>query len=79
MARYVLRNNPTPEGQDYPQRCLDIMAGSLSLTEAYELTQRDVKQREEEEAVRKANTEKLTDVRNRYPDLAAEQRGTASD
>ena len=27
-ARYVLRNNPIPEGADYPQRCLDIMAGS---------------------------------------------------
>ena len=32
-ARYVLRNNPIPEGQDYPQRCLDIMAWSLSLTD----------------------------------------------
>ena len=38
-ARYVLRNNPIAEGQSFPQRCLDIMAGSLSLTEAYELTQ----------------------------------------
>ena len=27
-ARYVLRNNPISEGADYPQRCLDIMAGS---------------------------------------------------
>ena len=27
MARYVLRNNPIAEGQQYPQRCLDIMAG----------------------------------------------------
>jgi hypothetical protein len=27
-ARYVLRNNPIPEGADYSQRCLDIMAGS---------------------------------------------------
>lgn len=70
-ARYVLRNNSTPEGQNYPQRCLDIMAGSLSLTEAYDLTQTDVKRREEEEAIRKANAEKLVDVRNRYPDLAA--------
>ena len=33
QARYVLRNNPIPEGQDYPQRCLDIMAGSLTLTD----------------------------------------------
>ena len=70
-ARYVLRNNSTPEGQNYPQRCLAIMAGSLSLTEAYDLTQTDVKRREEEEAIRKANAEKLVDVRNRYPDLAA--------
>ena len=30
MARYVLRNNPIPEGRDYPQRCLDIMAGAES-------------------------------------------------
>ena len=22
MARYVLRNNPIPEGRDYPERCL---------------------------------------------------------
>lgn len=28
-ARYVLRNNPIAEGKDYPQRCLDIMAGSF--------------------------------------------------
>lgn len=32
-ARYVLRNNPIDEGKEYPQRGLDIMAGSLSLTE----------------------------------------------
>ena len=32
-ARYVLRNNPIPEVADYPQRCLDIMAGSLSQSE----------------------------------------------
>jgi len=70
-ARYVLRNNPTPEGQDYPQRCLDIMAGTLSLTEAYELTQVDVKRREEEARIRAENAEKLNDVRARYPNLAA--------
>ena len=45
-ARYVLRNNPIPDGEQYPQRCLDIMSGSLSLTEAYDLTQADVKQQE---------------------------------
>ena len=68
-ARYVLRNNPTAEGQSFPQRCLDIMSGSLSLTEAYELTQADVKRSEEEKAIRDANAKKLLDVRNCYPDL----------
>ena len=24
-ARYVLRNNPTPEGQQYPDLCLAVM------------------------------------------------------
>jgi len=48
-ARYVLRNNFTPEGQKYPDRCLAVMAGTLALTEAYAMTQTDVKQREEEE------------------------------
>lgn len=70
-ARYVLRNNPIPECQSFPQRCLDIMAGSLSLTEAYELTQVDVKKREEEARIRAENAEKLNDVRARYPNLAA--------
>ena len=49
QARYVLRNNFTPEGQKYPDRCLAVMAGTLALTEAYAMTQTDVKQREEEE------------------------------
>ncbi len=31
-ARYVLRHTPTAEGQPYPQRCLDVMAGLLTLT-----------------------------------------------
>ena len=70
-ARYVLRNNPIPEGRDYPQRCLDIMAGSLSLTEAYDLTQADVKWREIEALERAENAAKLADVRIRYPNLAA--------
>jgi len=70
-ARYVLRNNPLSDGEQYPQRCLAIMAGTLSLTEAYELTQIDVKKREEEEAIRQATAAKLADVRVRYPDLAA--------
>lgn len=30
-ARYVLRNNFTPEGQQYPDRCLAVMAGTLAL------------------------------------------------
>lgn len=30
MARYVLRNNFTPEGQKYPDRCLAVMAGTLA-------------------------------------------------
>ncbi len=42
-ARYVLRDTPTAEGQPYPQRCLDVMAGLLTLTEAYDLTQMEVK------------------------------------
>jgi len=70
MARFVCRNNPIAESKAYPQRCLDIMAGSLSLTEAYELTQADVKRREEEEQIRAENAAKLADVRSRYPDLA---------
>ena len=70
-ARYVLRNNPITEGQRYPQRCLAIMAGSLSLTEAYELTQADEKKRDEEEKIRKENAELLKYVRGSYPDLAA--------
>ena len=42
-ARYVLRHTPTAEGQPYPQRCLDVMAGLLTLTGAYDLTQMEVK------------------------------------
>ena len=37
------RHTPTAEGQPYPQRCLDVMAGLLTLTEAYDLTQTEVK------------------------------------
>ena len=36
-ARYVLRNNITPENQQYPDRCLAVMAGTMTLTEAYAL------------------------------------------
>lgn len=70
-ARYVLRHTPTAEGQPYPQRCLDVMAGLLTLTEAYDLTQMEVKRREEEEAIRQINAAKLADLRERYPNLAA--------
>ena len=41
QARYVLRNNFTPEGQQYPDRCFAVMAGTLALTEAYAMTQVD--------------------------------------
>ncbi len=58
-ARYVLRNNFTPEGQQYPDRCLAVMAGTLALTEAYAKTQEDVKQREEEARIRQENLAKL--------------------
>lgn len=70
-ARYVRRNNPIPEGKEHPKICHEIMDGLLTLSEAYESTQRDVKRREEEEAIRQANAEKLNDVRARYPNLAA--------
>lgn len=70
-ARYVLRNNPIAEGKQYPDRCLAIMAGTLTLTQAYEDTQKDVARREEEEFIRRANAEKLSEIRARYPDLAA--------
>ena len=39
-ARYVLRNSPMVEGDRYPGRCLDVMNGLISLTEAYELAHR---------------------------------------
>ncbi len=69
-ARFVLRNNLIPEGQQYPDRCLAVMAGTLALTEAYAKTQEDVKQREEEEHIRQENLAKLTAIRGRYPDIA---------
>ena len=45
-ARFVLRNSPMVEGERYPRRCLDVMNGLISLTEAYELAQQDFKDRE---------------------------------
>ena len=65
-ARYVLRNNPTPENQQYPDLCLSVMAGTLSLTEAYTSTQEDVRRREEEARVRNENLEKLAGIREQY-------------
>ena len=62
-ARYVLRNNPTPEGQQYPDLCLAVMAGTMTLTEAYGMTQEDVRQRAEEARVRNENLEKLAGIR----------------
>ncbi len=55
-ARYVLRHTPTAEGQPYPQRCLDVMAGLLTLTEAYDLTQMEVKRQSKDDRLRKMAT-----------------------
>ena len=56
QARYVLRHTPTAEGQPYPQRCLDVMAGLLTLTEAYDLTQMEVKRQSKDDRLRKMAT-----------------------
>ena len=72
-ARYVLRNNLTPEGQQYPGRCLAVMAGTMTLTEAYGMTQEAVRRREEEDRVRNENLEKLAGIRGQYPDIAQER------
>lgn len=37
-ARYVLRNNPPASNSEYPQYALDVMAGRMTLTEAYDAT-----------------------------------------
>lgn len=71
MARFVYKNHPIAEGKDHPQICYDVTNGLLPLTVAHETTKRDVALREEEEAIRQANAEKLNDVRARYPNLAA--------
>jgi len=70
MARYVLRNSPMVEGDRYPGRCLDVMNGLISLTEAYELAQQDFKDREKKEREAKAIAEKRADLEARHPDLA---------
>ena len=70
-ARYVLRNSPMVEGERYPRRCLDVMNGLISLTEAYELAQQDFKDREKKDKEAKEIAAKRADLEARYPDLAA--------
>ena len=70
-ARYVLRNSPMVEGDRYPRRCLDVMNGLISLTEAYELAQQDFKDREKKDKEAKEIAAKRADLEARYPDLAA--------
>ena len=70
-ARYVLRNSPMVEGERYPRRCLDVMNGLISLTEAYELAQKDFKDREKKDKEAKEIAAKRADLEARYPDLAA--------
>ena len=48
-ARFILRNNPPAADSPFPQYALDVMAGRMTLTEAYDATQKDVARREEEE------------------------------
>jgi hypothetical protein len=61
-ARYVLRNSPMMEGERYPRRCLDVMNGLISLTEAYELAQQDFKDREKKEREAKEIAAKRADL-----------------
>ena len=70
-ARYVLRNSPMVEGDRYPRRCLDVMNGLISLTEAYELAQQDFRNRAEKERIDQEIAAKRADLEARYPDLAA--------
>ena len=70
QARFVLRNNPPAPKSQFPQYALDVMAGRMTLTEAYDATQKDVARREEEERIRKEHERKLADIRVRYPELA---------
>lgn len=37
-ARFVLRNNPPAKDSAFPQYALDVMAGRMTLTEAYDAT-----------------------------------------
>jgi hypothetical protein len=61
-ARFVLRNSPMVEGDRYPGRCLDVMNGLISLTEAYELAQQDFKDREKKEREAKEIAAKRADL-----------------
>ncbi len=70
-ARYVIRNSPMVEGERYPRRCLDVMNGLISLTEAYELAQQDFKDREKKDKEAKEIAAKRADLEARHPDLAA--------
>ena len=60
-ARFVLRNNPPAADSIFPQYALDVMAGRMTLTEAYDATQKDVARREEEE-----RQERLRMLKNVY-------------
>lgn len=70
-ARYVWHKNPKLDGEKHPQLAKDVAAGLKTLTEAYKETQIYVKEEAEREKKRKEDAEKLNDLRNRYPDLAA--------
>lgn len=70
QARFVLRNNPPAKDSIFPQYALDVMEGRMTLTEAYDATQKDVARREEEEQIRQEHEKKLGDIRIRYPELA---------
>jgi len=61
-ARFVLRNSPMVEGDRYPRRCLDVMNGLISLTEAYELAQQDFKDREKKDKEAKEIAAKRADL-----------------
>lgn len=46
-SRYVLRNNPPASNSPFPQYALDVMSGLMTLTEAYDATQKDMAARQE--------------------------------
>ena len=65
-ARFVLRNSPMVEGERYPRRCLDVMNGLISLTEAYELAQKDFNDREKKDKEAKEIAAKRADIEARW-------------